>query len=179
MPVREYSKSARAVLVALFLVPLFMGMFGIGMHFIPVSSHRWIAILLAIAYTAALAFFFVRLGPTSVLPESELEPMRHKALIALLAGTYFFYVSFYITIPGLITEATGTPVKKDYVIEDLKRGGIRARLCPYNLKLQEVVSVLGDTYCVSKTFAGQHAIGETIQLSGNESSLGFRFLNIE
>ena len=173
------SKPFRFFLVLAFLVPIGLGMVGGGMHFIPNPSYRWIAVAAALGYAAAFVVFVRRKGLIPATPDHERIPRPAMLVFGILMSTYFFYVTVAMTAPALLTQAIGKPKQGDYVVEDLRRGGFRATLCPFRMRLQGVTTVLDDSYCVSENFARAHANGESLHLAGLESALGFRFLNVD
>lgn len=149
------------------------------MHFIPNPAFRLGAFILAVVYCGALVALIsnIRLSRPS---QSEETPAAPAALLfGIFFGLYFYYVSCFVSFPALLTDSFGAPAAKDFVIEEIDKGGSRARGCPYRLKLQGVVTVLDDTFCVSAAFASQHEAGQSIRLTGAETVMGFRFRNVD
>jgi hypothetical protein len=170
------TKSSRRIFGLLLLFPIVLGIPGVGMHFVPNPSHRLAAILLAIAYVAAVAIFFRRNSSATPSAKVEIIPTPLKLMLGMVLAAYLLYVSLHMTIPALVTQAFGSSADKEYVIEDLKKtSSRRGTFCPYRMRLREVAAVLDDSYCVSESFAKQHSAGQSIRLSGKETFLGFRF----
>jgi hypothetical protein len=91
---------------------------------------------------------------------------------------YFGYVTFYITLPAGVTDVLGLPAQRTYIVKDIQEGGSKAIFCPYRVKLQDVSTVLDDSFCVYASSARPLAIGQTIDLAGKESIFGLRFSNM-
>ncbi len=99
--------------------------------------------------------------------------------ISVVVAMYFAYITFVMAVPAWVVGHLGTPATREFVIEEVKKASRRATLCPYRLRLHGAVTVLADSFCVSEAFSLQHASGQSIQLVGRESFLGFRFTNVD
>ena len=147
------------------------------MHFIPSPWFRWGAFLAAVVHCAIIFALGLKIRRAKPPQEKYDELWPFKLALGVVMGVYFSYVSFYVTVPALLTEAIGVPATQEFVIVGLKKGSARAVLCPYRLRLAHATTVLDDTFCVSKAFARQHSAGQSIQLTGKQSRFGFRFTN--
>jgi hypothetical protein len=170
-------KVLRTILLALLLVPFFLGIFGTGMHFVPTPSFRWIAALVATFYCAFLFVVLLKLAPPRPPEVPEKLPASMKVALGFPVVAYFVYVCFYMNLSAAYTQTFGNFAQREYQIEGLKKGGAKAVLCPYRLKLRGAVTVLNDTFCVDEEFATNHSAGRSIVLTGKQSALGFRFRN--
>lgn len=171
------SMALRTGLFALLLVPLFLGMLGTRVHFIPNPSFRWIAAAVAILYCAMLFAALLKLAPRKAPDVSAKVPAPVKLAAGFPVIAYFVYVFFYMSLPAAYTQAFGNLARRTYEIESVEKGGAKALFCPYRLKLQGTYTVLGDTFCVGENFATIHSPGESVVLSGRESVFGVRFNN--
>ena len=171
------SKVVRTSLIALLLVPYFLGMLGMGVHFVPNPAIRWVAASAAVVYSCLLLTILLKIKPPTVPGASKtiLTPIRYVLGFTIIG--YFIYVFFYISIPAAYTEAFGTFSQREYQIEGVKQGGPKAVLCTYRLQLRGVLTVLDDSFCVHEKFALRHSPGQSIVLTGKQSAVGFRFHN--
>jgi hypothetical protein len=170
--------AVRTMVLCIFL-PVVLGAFGLGMHFVPMPGFRLAAFLAAIAYCATLTALAVRIRRKRISLENDVQftPITAAFFFVVIAG--FSYVSFRMTVPALLTDVIGVPASKKFVIESLEQGSAKARLlCAYELSLEGVTTVLDDSFCASEEFARQHAAGQAIQLTGKQSRFGFRFENV-
>jgi hypothetical protein len=152
-------------------------MFGLGMHFVPNLSLRWISAVSAMVYCGLLFAILLKIAPPRPPDISEKVPRSIKLAAGFPLFTYFIYVCFYMNLPAAYTQAFGSSARHEYQIEGVKKGGAKAVLCPYRLQLRGAVTVLDDTFCVSEKFALKQTPGQAISLTGKESILGFRFRN--
>lgn len=172
-----HPKALRSILLAFLLVPFFLGMFGTGMHFIPSQSFRWAALLIAVIYCALLFAGLLKLRRRREPDMTEKIPASVKLVAGFAVMVYFLYVFFYMNLPAAYTQVFGTLTQREYQIEGVKRGGAKAVLCRYRLKLRAVPTVLNDTFCVGEEFARSHSSGQSIVLTGKETAFGLRFDN--
>ncbi len=152
-------------------------MLGTGMHFIPSQMFRWVAMLIAAIYCALLFAGLLKLRPRREPDRTETIPAPVKVVAGFAVMVYFLYVFFYMSLPAAYTQVFGTLSQREYQIEEVKRGGAKAVLCQYRLKLRAVPTVLNDTFCVDEGFARSHSSGQSIVLTGKESVFGLRFDN--
>ncbi len=171
-------KAIRTMAVIGILLPIGMGMYGVGMHFIPMADLRWEALLVAIAYCAILTAVAVRIHRKRTSQDSYDEWWPAKLALGFVMISYCSYISLYVTAPALLTEAIGVSANKEFVIEGVEKLSAKARGCPYRLSLEGVTTVFVDSFCVSEAFALQHSAGQSIELTGKQSRFGFRFANV-
>lgn len=165
------------MILILLLVAIFGGISGVAVGFIPEPTFRVIAAFTGILFAVTPMVSGIRRKGAEGREAASRKPL--VLVSGLVVMSYFAYVFFYMTLPAALTHFFGADSQREYRVLEVKKGGAKAILCPYRLKLASAPTVLDDALCIDEPVAAKLAAGQMVLLRGRQSKLGFRILSIE
>lgn len=165
------------MILILLLMAIFGGISGVAVGFIPEPTFRVIAAFTGILFAVTLMVSGIRRKGAEGREAASRKPL--VLVSGLVVMSYFAYVFFYMTLPAALTHFFGADSQREYRVLEVKKGGAKAILCPYRLKLASAPTVLDDALCIDEPVAAKLAAGQMVLLRGRQSKLGFRILSIE